>query len=158
MKTISPPSPLCQAEYQANYKRERAASNRQWRLDRAARSEAEAHDRLRRQVWHDLCSRMRTALREQGAKRVGDYAAMVGCDIDTLLGRLDLMFKAGMTWENYGRRWVIDHIKECCLFDLRDAAEQRVCFHYTNLQPLSQARNVRKGLAARKSLRLYKTF
>jgi hypothetical protein len=53
---------------------------------------------------------------------------------------------------------VIDHIKECCLFDLRDAAEQRVCFHYTNLQPLSQARNVRKGLAARKSLRLYKTF
>tara|TARA_R110000824_G_C15024032_1_gene658691 strand:+ start:61 stop:789 length:729 start_codon:yes stop_codon:yes gene_type:complete len=40
-----------------------------------------------------------------------------------------------MTWDNYGE-WHIDHIKPCSSFDLTCLSEQKICFHYTNLQPL----------------------
>lgn len=40
-----------------------------------------------------------------------------------------------MSWENYGK-WHVDHIRPCASFNLADEEEQRVCFHYTNLQPL----------------------
>jgi HNH endonuclease. len=51
-----------------------------------------------------------------------------------------------MSWDNYGRDgWHIDHIRPCASFDLTDPEQQRQCFHYTNLQPLWAADNIRKG-------------
>ena len=54
-------------------------------------------------------------------------------------GRLEASFPKG-------RRSVRDYVdvRPCATFDLRDAEEQRRCFHYTNLQPLWAADNVRK--------------
>src|SRR5258708_6680707 len=50
---------------------------------------------------------------------------------------LEIQFKPGMTWENYGRHgWHVDHIRPCNSFDLSDQTELRKCFHFTNLQPL----------------------
>ena len=52
-----------------------------------------------------------------------------------------------MTWENHGRgkgKWHIDHIKPCDAFDMNNVNEQKICFHYTNLQPLWQEDNVAK--------------
>tara|TARA_R100000963_G_C4621481_1_gene88860 strand:- start:35 stop:931 length:897 start_codon:yes stop_codon:yes gene_type:complete len=40
-----------------------------------------------------------------------------------------------MAWDNYGE-WHIDHIKPCSSFDLTCPIQQKLCFHYTNLQPL----------------------
>jgi hypothetical protein len=39
----------------------------------------------------------------------------------------------------------VDHIKACTEFDLTDPAQQAICFHYTNLQPLWSVDNIRKG-------------
>ena len=45
--------------------------------------------------------------------------------------------QTGMTWQNWNKNgWHIDHIKQCCTFDLSKPEEQKECFHYTNLRPL----------------------
>ena len=46
------------------------------------------------------------------------------------------MFHPGMSWDNYGSAWHIDHIRPCSSFDFSDPEQQKKCFHFSNLQPL----------------------
>lgn len=69
---------------------------------------------------------------------------LLGCSIADLKMRLSTMFKPGMSWDNYGE-WHIDHITPCASFDLTDPAQQRECFHFSNLQPLWAEDNRSKG-------------
>lgn len=49
-------------------------------------------------------------------------------------------------WITYGPKgWHIDHIIPCSLFDPADPAQQKICFHYTNLQPLWCDINIAKS-------------
>jgi hypothetical protein len=50
-----------------------------------------------------------------------------------------------MSWNNYGK-WHLDHIKPCASFDLSKKQEQKICFHYSNFQPLWAKDNLIKGL------------
>ena len=62
---------------------------------------------------------------------------LLGCSIDYFKSYIESKFTSGMTWENYGYNgWHLDHIKPCSSFDLTDIDQQKICFHYTNLQPL----------------------
>jgi hypothetical protein len=70
---------------------------------------------------------------------------LIGCDISWLKEWLELHFREGMTWQNYGRIWHIDHIRPCAVFDLTKVEEQEKCFHWTNLQPLFAKENIKKG-------------
>lgn len=70
---------------------------------------------------------------------------VLGCDMQTLKKHLEVNFKEGMNWENYGSYWHIDHIRPCSSFDLSIKEEQQKCFHYTNLQPLTAEENHRKS-------------
>jgi len=49
-----------------------------------------------------------------------------------------------MNWDNYGV-WHVDHIIPCAQFDLSDPEQQKICFHYTNLQPMWGEQNLKKG-------------
>lgn len=69
---------------------------------------------------------------------------LLGCTIDELKCHLEKQFTKGMNWDNYGE-WHIDHIKPCCSFDLTDLEQQKICFHYSNLQPLWAKDNMRKN-------------
>jgi hypothetical protein len=60
---------------------------------------------------------------------------LLGCSIEEFKEHIEKKFKKGMTWNNYGE-WELDHIKPCCSFDLTDLEQQKLCFHYTNIQPL----------------------
>jgi hypothetical protein len=68
----------------------------------------------------------------------------IGCTTTELVRHLESQFSRGMTWANYGRVWHIDHIIPCAKFDLTDERQQRLCFHYLNLQPLRVEENLRK--------------
>lgn len=68
---------------------------------------------------------------------------LLGADFLTIKNHLESQFKPGMTWES--RDWHIDHRRPCASFDLTKESEQRVCFHYTNLQPLWAKENLSKG-------------
>lgn len=69
---------------------------------------------------------------------------LVGVSRDDLMKHLESMFLEGMNWENYGE-WHIDHIRPCSSFDLSDPKQQKICFHYTNLQPMWAEDNLRKA-------------
>jgi hypothetical protein len=69
---------------------------------------------------------------------------LVGCSWQNLMNHLESQFQSGMTWKNYGK-WHIDHKRPCASFDLTDHAQQKECFHYTNLQPLWAKDNLTKG-------------
>lgn len=66
---------------------------------------------------------------------------LVGCSRNALMAHLQKQFKPGMSWNNYGTYWVIDHKRPCASFNFLDPAQQRQCFHYTNLQPLTSKEN-----------------
>jgi hypothetical protein len=94
----------------------------------------------------NLRNRITIAMMRYGATKSNSTEALVGCSVSALRRQLQAQFSEGMNWENYGRSgWHIDHIRPCASFDLSDPAQQRICFHYTNLQPLWAADNIRKG-------------
>lgn len=70
---------------------------------------------------------------------------MLGCSIEELWIHLENTFKLGMTRENHGKIWHVDHIIPCASFDLSKPEEQSKCFHYSNLQALFVHENLSKG-------------
>ncbi len=92
----------------------------------------------------NIRARMRLAIGTQGAYKADKTLALLGCTPAQARLHLEAQFSPGMACANRGE-WHIDHIRPCASFDLRDEAEQRACFHYSNLQPLWAAENMSKG-------------
>lgn len=94
----------------------------------------------------NLQATLNRAIKSQNAHKSGRTMELVGCTVDFLKKYIESKFTKGMTWDNYGRKgWSMDHIKPCASFNLIDHREQKICFHYTNLQPLLEPDNVRKS-------------
>jgi len=98
-----------------------------------------------------LRNRINTVLKPN--KKSASTEELIGCSLDELKIRFELLFMPGMTWDNHGtgkngkgmKEWHIDHIIPCCKFNLSKDEEQRKCFHYSNLQPLWASDNMKKG-------------
>ena len=93
---------------------------------------------------NSLRGRVRLALKSQGEKKNAKTTKLIGCEISFLAKHLEKKFQPGMSWDNYGK-WHIDHIKPISKFDLTNPEEQRICFHYKNLQPLWAKDNLKKS-------------
>lgn len=74
----------------------------------------------------------------------GSAVTDLGCSIDELKKYLESKFQPGMTWENIGE-WHIDHVKPLSQFDLTIREQFLEACHYTNLQPLWAADNLKKS-------------
>ena len=71
---------------------------------------------------------------------------LLGCTIEGLWSHLEKQFEYGMNRENYTYHgWHVDHIIPCAAFDLADPDQQKICFHFSNLQPLWANDNLRKS-------------
>ncbi len=102
----------------------------------------------------NLSSRMRHALKGIVKKRKS--LQIIGCNTwIEVFNHLNSKLKNGMTWENYGSYWHIDHIVPCAAFDLTIEQQQITCFHYTNLQPLTAQENFQKGKKENGTKQLY---
>jgi hypothetical protein len=73
------------------------------------------------------------------------FSRLTGCTTKQLAAHLSSQFKRGMTWDNYGTRWHVDHILPCASFDHTDPRQQAQCWHWTNLQPLEAKKNMAKS-------------
>lgn len=69
--------------------------------------------------------------------KAGSAVRDLGCSIEELKQYLEAKFYAGMTWDNQGSYWELDHIQELHTFDLTDPIQFKQAVHYTNLQPLT---------------------
>ena len=89
--------------------------------------------------------RNRTRKALQGILKDGKSLDLIGCTPKTLRLIVESKFEPGMTWDNYGSEWHVDHIIPLSAYDLTDPEQQRQAFHYTNLQPLWAHENLAKG-------------
>jgi len=69
---------------------------------------------------------------------------LLDCSLENYKIYLESQFRDGMSWDNYGTVWHVDHIIPCSHFDLSLEEEQKKCFHYTNTQPLLVSENLKK--------------
>lgn len=97
--------------------------------------------------WRALANlRRRLSFVLAGARKAAHSIELLGCTKEALEAHLERQFTQDMTWDNYGvKGWHIDHKKPCAAFDLTDPAQQRECFHFSNLQPLWAKENLEKG-------------
>ena len=104
-----------------------------------------AHKRKTDVNWRlRLNLRNRVYLVLKGYSKSAHTMELIGCTMIELWKHLESKFQPWMTRENYGL-WHVDHIKACAKFNLADPAQQRICFHWSNLQPLWARDNLSKG-------------
>lgn len=118
-------------EYMENYRREYD----RYRLD------VDPAFRIKR----NMRSRVYIALKHQHTVKQNSTFELVGCSVDYLVAHLEKQFKPGMTWDNYGPTWHVDHRIPCSAFDLTDNTHLYACFNYRNLQPMFATENILKS-------------
>lgn len=99
-----------------------------------------SHNHIKR-----ICSRMIWRAIRLGYVKKQKTMQYFGCTSDELKVHLQSKFKHGMSWNNYGPVWEVDHIVPCDSFDLTDDYQVRLCNHYTNLQPMLKYLNRSKS-------------
>lgn len=134
--------PKNRAWLKANADRMRVRNREYMRRMRREDPNMNVGNRLRSRLWHAL---KRSA---SGGKVTKSESTtfLVGCSIRELKRYLEAQFSDGMTWERFLTGEIhIDHKQPCATFDLSDPDQQKLCFHYTNLQPMWASENLRKG-------------
>lgn len=111
----------------------RLNARKQWRLMKSENRPQRIAKKLRHHIWKHI----RNYKKDSSSQ-------LIGCTWLELQVKLQNQFDIGMTWENMGMHWHIDHIKPCASFDLTKESEQRKCFHWSNLRPLPARENIRK--------------
>ena len=111
---------------------------------------AKLTDKLREKRRSDPIFRLKDAIRGSiraylGSRKTrrGSTFEIVGCTPDFLREHLEGQFKPGMTWDNYGSHWHVDH--RIPLASGRTSDEVKGLSHWTNLQPLEALENLIKS-------------
>jgi len=93
-----------------------------------------------------ICNiRTRTSAVLRGRIKSGSSVTDLGCTPEYLKLYLESKFESGMSWENYGSVWEIDHIIPLSSFDLSDRTQFLKAVNYENLAPLLVFANRSKG-------------
>ena len=103
-------------------------------------------------IRHNLRCDIRSRLKRNDGRKAAKTESLLGCSVQEFRKRLQKSFTKGMTWENYGTAWEIDHIVPASWFDLTKPEHQHRCWHYSNLRPLSKAKNRKRGNRAHPQL------
>lgn len=123
-----------------------SACKERTRATQAKRVIKKYHQDINFRLAHNLRVHIRKLLRCRSKSASG--VADLGCTVDFLREHLERQFQPGMSWENYGKlhgQWSIDHIIPLSIVDLTIRDELLKVIHYTNLRPMWQVDNIRKG-------------
>lgn len=100
--------------------------------------------KINRRVRDSLNHRISDALTSKNLRKNNKTKELIGCSVEFLKGWIESLFKEGMSWDNYGK-WHLDHVKQCCSFDLSDDNQVKQCFWWGNIQPLWAEDNLKKS-------------
>ena len=80
-------------------------------------------------------------------KQGDSWRELVGYGTDELKSHLENLFKEGMTWENHGSFWHMDHVIPLSWFNFesKNDPEFKLAWKLENLQPLKAIDNLRKN-------------
>ena len=98
---------------------------------------------VKRAMWSQLYTRL-----HQGKNIKSKHAiAKLDYSFQELARHLEKQFKDGMSWENYGSWWVIDHKIPQSWFDIESVEDDSFleCWGLKNLQPMQKRENLVKN-------------
>ena len=99
---------------------------------------------IQRKLRKKIGMRVYYAMKYLGLKKIESARNYLGCTGLEYRKWIEELWKPGMTWENYGKKWEIDHIQPVASFDLTKEWHLRLCFHFSNTQPLWKNQNLLK--------------
>ena len=112
-------------------------------INHKKKEENDLNFKLRNRLRSRICSAIKHNTNYKNKKDITTLILLDAPNIEFIWKHLEKNFKYGMNRKNHGK-WHIDHIIPCSFFDLRCPVQQIACFHYSNLQPLWAADNIRK--------------
>lgn len=107
----------------ANYKKEKIKNNPLFKLE----------VRLRARIYSAFVSQSTSK-----TERTWKY---IGCSPKFFQEWIEFQLYDGMTMDNYGKFWHIDHVKPCSSYNLTEQLEIEKCFNWKNLRPLLASKN-----------------
>lgn len=137
--------------YQEKYRKENAVTLRKYFAERYQIHKESINEKAKKRLAENPHARMAANLRSRMNKALHGICKsqktidLLGCSIEDFILEMELLMTSEMNWNNYGSFWHIDHIKPCHMFDLTDPEQQKLCFHYSNLQPLDGPENISKS-------------
>lgn len=110
------------------------------------------YQRKRQDIQHRLAHNLRSRLYDSLKDKVklGSAVQDCGLSVNDLQLYLESLWSEGMTWENYGTMWSVDHIIPLVAFDLTDRVQFLKAVHYTNLRPLWNSEQFSKSIEDKK--------
>jgi|688.fasta_scaffold174536_3 hypothetical protein len=124
--------------------------NKENRTIKQTRDNSYVKTRLKTDSNYKLLHNLRRR-RNKALKNNSKYTSTIEsfcCTIEEVWNHLEKQFRDGMTRENYGKVWHVDHIIPLQFFadnDLIDQTNQKIANHWGNLQPLLVRENLSKG-------------
>lgn len=118
--------------WRSNNKERNRAKNREYMTCERRKLWRKSYRKISQNVVSDrIRARLKCFIKSRGIRKKKASLELVGCTWSELREHLELQFKPGMSWKNYGA-WHVDHIVPLSAFgsNLIDAC------HFSNLQPL----------------------
>lgn len=120
--------------YRRDNKEKIAAYKKEWARKKRNDPMTKIKRNLRRRIHHLL----------RDGYKSKSTAELIGCSFEEFKNHIQAQFVEGMSWDNYGPDWHIDHIIPCYKFDLTILEEQYKCFNYKNQRPLWALDNLKR--------------
>ena len=136
--------------YRETHREERREYNRQWRQKNRGYWRGYQNRRLHEDLNYRLQNYISRAIRRAIKKNRKSAFNILGYTVEELRQHLESLFQPGMSWENYGTEWHIDHITPKSWFNVEgpdgvDEYELRLCWAIENLQPMWGDENLEKN-------------
>lgn len=138
------------ARYAKNPERYREISRRWKRAHKESKNRTERDYKSRNPSYKLKCiliAQIHRVLARKELERPNKLISLVGCDVPFFKRYIEQRFQDGMSWGNHGkgvRKWHLDHRIPCSRFNLSDPDQQRIAFHYSNIQPMWSHENQSK--------------
>jgi hypothetical protein len=81
-----------------------------------------------------------------------EIIGLIGNTKEGFIEHIDKYLLSGMTKENFGKVWGLDHIVPVELFDFSNPDDLRLCYNYNNIMPMFISDNRMKGASVHFSI------
>jgi hypothetical protein len=73
---------------------------------------------------------------------------LIGTGKDIFVNHINTYRISGMTDENFGKEWSLDHVVPVDVFDVSDEQQLKLCYNYHNIMPMFLNDNRIKGASS----------